>query len=112
MLDEQRPDGVLVCVNSSFHAKVSLELMEMGYHVYVEKPMTRTSAEGKVYGAKQCITAEEALRAWTLGVTYRLTEFQLWRLEWQRVGGLGNGDQNFLTLQFKHLIGAHPAHRY
>jgi predicted amidohydrolase YtcJ len=32
--------------------------------------VTRTSAEGKVYGAKQCITAEEALRAWTLGGAY------------------------------------------
>jgi predicted amidohydrolase YtcJ len=29
--------------------------------------VTRTSAEGKVYGAKQRVTVEEALRAWTLG---------------------------------------------
>ena len=29
--------------------------------------VTRTSAEGKVYGASQRISAEEALRAWTLG---------------------------------------------
>jgi predicted amidohydrolase YtcJ len=29
--------------------------------------VTRTSAEGKVYGARQRITVEEALRAWTLG---------------------------------------------
>jgi predicted amidohydrolase YtcJ len=33
----------------------------------IQDLVTRTSAEGKVYGAKQCITAEEALRAWTLG---------------------------------------------
>src|SRR6185503_14302735 len=32
--------------------------------------VTRKSAEGKVYGAKQRITAEEALRAWTLGGAY------------------------------------------
>ena len=32
--------------------------------------ITRTSAESKVYGAKQRITAEEALRAWTLGGAY------------------------------------------
>jgi predicted amidohydrolase YtcJ len=29
--------------------------------------VTRTSAEGKVYGASQRISAEEALCAWTLG---------------------------------------------
>jgi len=29
--------------------------------------VTRTSAEGKVYGVGQRITAEEALHAWTLG---------------------------------------------
>src|SRR5687767_4509767 len=29
--------------------------------------VTRTSAEGKVYGARQRISAHEALRAWTLG---------------------------------------------
>ena len=29
--------------------------------------VTRTSAEGKVYGAKQRVTAEEALRVWTFG---------------------------------------------
>jgi predicted amidohydrolase YtcJ len=32
--------------------------------------VTRQSAEGKVYGAKQRIAAEEALRAWTLGGAY------------------------------------------
>jgi predicted amidohydrolase YtcJ len=29
--------------------------------------VTRTSAEGKVYGASQRLSVEEALRAWTLG---------------------------------------------
>lgn len=33
----------------------------------IQDMVTRTSAEGKVYGAKQCVTVEEALRAWTLG---------------------------------------------
>jgi predicted amidohydrolase YtcJ len=36
----------------------------------IQDMVTRTSAEGKVYGAKQRITAEEALRAWTLGGAY------------------------------------------
>jgi predicted amidohydrolase YtcJ len=33
----------------------------------IQDMVTRTSAEGKVYGAKQRVTADEALRAWTLG---------------------------------------------
>jgi predicted amidohydrolase YtcJ len=33
----------------------------------IQDMVTRTSAEGKVYGARQRVTVEEALRAWTLG---------------------------------------------
>jgi predicted amidohydrolase YtcJ len=33
----------------------------------IQDMVTRTSAEGRVYGARQRISAEEALRAWTLG---------------------------------------------
>jgi predicted amidohydrolase YtcJ len=33
----------------------------------IQDMVTRTSAEGKIYGAKQRVTAEEALHAWTLG---------------------------------------------
>lgn len=40
----------------------------------VQDMVTRTSAEGKVYGAKQRITAEEALRVWTVGGAF--AEFQ------------------------------------
>lgn len=36
----------------------------------IQDMVTRTSAEGKVYGASQRITVEEALRAWTLGGAY------------------------------------------
>jgi predicted amidohydrolase YtcJ len=36
----------------------------------IQDMVTRTSAEGKVYGAKQRVTAAEALRAWTLGGAY------------------------------------------
>lgn len=38
MLREEKPDGVLVCVGPDFHARAAMELMEMGYHVYTEKP--------------------------------------------------------------------------
>jgi len=40
----------------------------------IQDLVTRTSAEGKVYGARQRITVEEALRAWTLGGAYAAFE--------------------------------------
>ena len=36
----------------------------------IQDMVRRTSAEGRVYGAKQRLTVEEALRAWTLGGAY------------------------------------------
>jgi predicted amidohydrolase YtcJ len=36
----------------------------------IQDMVTRTSAEGKVYGASQRIRIEEALRAWTLGAAF------------------------------------------
>jgi hypothetical protein len=36
----------------------------------IQDMVTRTSAEGKVYGARQRISVEEALRVWTLGGAY------------------------------------------
>jgi len=36
----------------------------------IQDMVTRTSAEGKVYGASQRITVDEALRTWTLGGAY------------------------------------------
>jgi predicted dehydrogenase len=38
MLDAEKPDGVIICVNSDFHGRVAVELMEAGFHVYTEKP--------------------------------------------------------------------------
>ncbi|MBD3240736.1 MAG: hypothetical protein GF331_09145 [Chitinivibrionales bacterium] len=38
MLEREKPDGVLVCVNKEFHAAAAIELMELGYPVYTEKP--------------------------------------------------------------------------
>lgn len=38
MLDAEKPDGVLVCIGSTMHEKLAPELMDLGYHVYVEKP--------------------------------------------------------------------------
>jgi len=36
----------------------------------IQSMVTRRSAEGKVYGAKQRVTVEQAIRAWTLGSAF------------------------------------------
>lgn len=51
-------------------------------------------------------------RAIGLGVTYKATELQHLRLEWQRVTSNFDDDHNLLTFQFQYLIGKHPAHKY
>lgn len=38
MLDEQNPDGVIVCVGPEAHAMLSTRILRMGYPVYTEKP--------------------------------------------------------------------------
>jgi hypothetical protein len=63
MLAEVRPDGVIVCVNSTFHARVAVELLDAGYHVYLEKPSCNTLAEAKAMleasrrNQRHCMTA-------------------------------------------------------
>jgi predicted dehydrogenase len=37
MLEQEKPDGVVICVAADFHARTAIELMEAGYHVYTEK---------------------------------------------------------------------------
>jgi hypothetical protein len=55
---------------------------------------------------------DDVRRACLAGLTYKLTEFHHWRLEWQRFTSTFEEDVNVLTLQFQWVIGAHPAHKY
>jgi predicted dehydrogenase len=63
MIEEQQPDGVLVCVAPDFHATAAIDLMELGCHVYTEKPPAETTRQTRaVFDAKRrtgriCMTA-------------------------------------------------------
>ncbi|MBI5707636.1 MAG: hypothetical protein HZC36_11695 [Armatimonadetes bacterium] len=46
------------------------------------------------------------------GLTFKLTEFQHWRLEWQRISSNFEPTRDVLRLQLQWLIGTHPAHKY
>ncbi|MEZ0296855.1 MAG: Gfo/Idh/MocA family protein [Candidatus Methylacidiphilales bacterium] len=45
MLEEQRPDGVMICVGPRHHARLATQAMELGFPVYTEKPPAMSAAE-------------------------------------------------------------------
>jgi len=47
MLEAERPDGVMVCIGDRAHYELSMEIMQTGCHVYVEKPHAPTLAASK-----------------------------------------------------------------
>ncbi len=52
MLEEQKPDLLSVCVPTSLHYKVGMEMLERGLHVLMEKPITSTLEQGEELCAK------------------------------------------------------------
>lgn len=56
MLDELRPDAVTICVPTSRHLEVALEVIQRGIHVLVEKPIAFNLEEGE----RMIAAAEEA----------------------------------------------------
>lgn len=44
MLDAERPDGVIICINPQMHATLAPRVMERGIPVYTEKPPAPTAA--------------------------------------------------------------------
>jgi predicted amidohydrolase YtcJ len=56
--------GVPIAGNSDYPVSAAVPLLR------IQDMVTRTSAEGKVYGPKQRTTAEQALRAWTRAGAY------------------------------------------
>lgn len=45
MLDELRPDGVMICVGPKGHSELAKKVLKKGYPVYTEKPPAMTAAE-------------------------------------------------------------------
>lgn len=60
--------GIPVAGNSDYGVSAADPMLR------VQSMVTRESAEGKVYGAKQKISVEEAIRIWTLGSAYACFE--------------------------------------
>lgn len=47
MLDEQHPDAVTICVPTSKHLEIALEVIQRGIHLLIEKPIAFNIEEGK-----------------------------------------------------------------
>ncbi|MER3466918.1 MAG: hypothetical protein C4340_07540, partial [Armatimonadota bacterium] len=54
----------------------------------------------------------DTLRSYSLGMAYKLTEFQLIRGQAERVLSHVDAGRTLITVQFQWVIGAHPAHKY
>jgi hypothetical protein len=67
---------------------------------------------GARYDYVQLPDGSDTLRAFSTGLTLKMTEFQLIRLEWQNVDSNAGASRNQLMLQVQFLIGPHRAHKY
>jgi len=47
MVEKEKPDGVIICLNAKLHPQVVIECLQMGTHVLVEKPPALTVEEAK-----------------------------------------------------------------
>ncbi len=73
MLGTERPDGVMVCIGDRAHAELSVQIMEAGYHVYVEKPHAPSLEASKAMLAASKDTARVCMVAFKkrFGPAYR-----------------------------------------
>jgi hypothetical protein len=60
--------GIPVAGNSDYGVSAAIPLLR------IQSMVTRTSAEGKVYGPEQKISPEEAIRVWTMGSAFSVFE--------------------------------------
>jgi len=67
MLKEVKPDGVSVCTPNGIHAQPTIDALNAGAHVLVEKPMALTPAECQ----KMIDTAKKNKKKLTIGFQYR-----------------------------------------
>ena len=85
LLDRSDIDGVMVATPDHWHALPSIHACQAGKHVYVEKPMTLTIAEGR----RMVEAARKYNRVVQCGSQQRSTEPNRAGCKFIREGGLG-----------------------
>jgi hypothetical protein len=74
--------------------------------------MTKRLWAGARYDYVQLPDGSDTLRAFSGGLTLKMTEFQLIRLEWQNIDSDAGASRNQLMLQVQFTVGPHRAHKY
>lgn len=85
MLDKVEADVASIAAPTAFHAPLSIQALERGMHVFCEKPMARTSADGE----KMAAAAAKAGRTLAIGYSLRFNSAWLLAREYIQEGRLG-----------------------
>ncbi len=83
-----------------------------GHFASLALELTKRLWVGARYDYVQLPDGSDTLRAFSGGLTLKMTEFQLIRLEWQNIDSNAGASRNQLFLQVQFLIGPHRAHKY
>ena len=68
--DWMHPNGSAIQLGIPVAGNSDSPVSEASPMLRIQSMVTRTSAEGKTYGARQKVSVEDALRAWTMGSAY------------------------------------------
>lgn len=112
-----RPDGTgrsLIVESEAFwyEAGAPGSSLRHGHFASASYELTKRLWFGARYDKVQLPDGSDTLRSYSTGLTVRMTEFQLIRLEWQHQDWRFADDRNQLMLQVQFLIGPHKAHKY
>ncbi len=86
--------------------------LQHGHFASLAYQLTQRLWLGARYDKVQLVDGSDTLRAYTTGLTMKLSEFQLVRLELQRQDWRFGSDRTQLMFQVQFLIGPHRAHKY
>lgn len=110
-----RPEGTgrsLVFEAETLWYKAGGGSQRNGHYASLAYELTKRLWAGARYDYVQLPDGLDTLRAVSTGLTLKMTEFQLVRLEWQNIDSNAGASRNQLMLQMQFLIGPHRAHKY
>ncbi|WP_428938287.1 Gfo/Idh/MocA family protein [Fontivita pretiosa] len=105
MLDQALPDAVIVCGPFERHAEMTIQAIERGIHVFVEKPAALTFEELEQLRAAQARNPQVHL-AGMMGIRYDPGFYTAWKLI--RNGAIG--DVRLLNARKSYKLGRRPSY--
>jgi predicted dehydrogenase len=105
MLDQAKPDAVVVCGPFELHARMSIEAIKRGVHVFVEKPAALTLEDLHALREAHCAHPQVHV-AGMMGSRYEPGFFTAWQLV--RQGEIG--DVRLLNARKSYKLGDRPGY--